>query len=180
MSVAGITSSLLFGAMGAVTLVFTQPVFAPFVGSANALALHLAICVVAYGVSIGRNPRMRLRNGLVGSIASVAVLSLARSIDGIAIGLTIVLALVRTGLDGEARTGRTLFFETILGCGALAFSSVLAAPGGLGNSVALWGFMLVQSLYFLLPLARHRKASLAEGDPFDRARGHLLALLDEI
>jgi len=179
MRVQGFISSLCFGLVAAIAVVFAQHAFAPIIGSGNVLALYLATSMAAYAALIGRTPRIMIRNAVVAAIGSSVVLTMASGIEGVAIGLTIVLMLVRTGLDVEMRSRRALFVEAVLGCGALAFASGLASPGWLGSAAAIWGFALVQSLYYLAPVVQVRPVMAGDGDPFDRARDRLLILLDE-
>lgn len=180
MRVEGFVSSAVFGAFLAIALVFVETVFARFLGSSDVLVLYLAACVVAYASLIARDPRSTLRNAALGAFLSIGVLVMADGIEGIAIGLAVVIGVVRSGLDAETRTGRALCFEGVLGCAALIFASALSWPGWLGSAAALWGFSLVQSLYFLVPVSRRRASRDALGDPFERARERLLGLLDEI
>jgi hypothetical protein len=184
MRVLGLGSSLVFGAAASIGLVFMMHVFAPALGSWNVLAFYLAGCTVAYAASIGRVPRTSIRNATVASIGSLAVLLLARGphvgMGEVAIGLTCVLALVRSGLDPGARRARSIVVEAVLGGTSLAFADWLATPGWVGSAVALWGYVLVQSLYFLIPRSRASTRRESEGDPFDRARDRLLAMLEEV
>ena len=183
MRVLGLGSSLVFGAAVSIGLVFMLHVFAPSIGSWNVLAFHLAACTVAYAALIGRVPRTSLRNAMVASIGSAAVLVLARGahvgMGEVAIGLTCVVALVRSGLASESRRVRSLVVEAVLGGTSLVFAAWLATPGWLGSAAALWGYVLVQSLYFLIPRSRESSRGETEGDPFDRARDRLLAMLEE-
>jgi hypothetical protein len=62
----------------------------------------------------------------------------------------------------------------------LVFAAWLATHGWLGSAVALWGHVLVKSLYFLVVRSRESSRDESEGGPFDRARDHLLAKLEEV
>ena len=179
MKIEGFASSLLFGGVVAVAVVSAQSLFAPIFGSGDVLALYLVSVLVAYTGLLGRDLRRGLRNGCVSLLGSVLVLAMANGTEGIAIGLTILLALVRSGMDSETRTPRGLMVEAVLGLGALAFASSLTGPGWLGSASALWGFALVQSLYFLAPGLRSASVGDGVGDPFERARERLLVLLEE-
>jgi hypothetical protein len=184
MRVQGLGSSLVFGAAASIALVFMQHVFAPLVGSWNVLAFYLAGCAVAYAALIGGAPRTSLRNASFAAIGAAAVLVLARGshvgMGEVAIGLTCVVALVRSGLDPAVRRTRSVVVESVLGGASLVFAAWLATPGYLGSAVALWGYVLVQSLYFLIPRSRDARPGESEGDPFDRARERLLAMLEEV
>lgn len=180
MRIRGFAASLAFGAISALSLLLVGPLLAPRHGLGGFASLYVAGCLVVYAVLLGRNARERLRNGAIASV--VAVLVLAGSNDGaaIAVGLTCGLALVRTGLDARLRTARGWLQEGILGCTALVFAGVLFSPGALGGALALWGFALVQSLFYLLPYPRGEASSAGQGDAFERARAQLLSLLGEV
>jgi hypothetical protein len=184
MRVHGLGSSLVFGAAVSIALVFMQHVFAPMLGSWNVLAFYLVGCTVAYAALIGRTRRASLRNAMVGAIGAVAVFALARGshagMGEVAIGLTCVVALVRSGLDPALRRTRSFVIESGLGGASLVFAAWLATPGWLGSAVALWGYVLVQSLYFLIPRSRDAHRGECVGDPFDRARERLIAMLEEV
>lgn len=184
MKIRGVFSSLVFGVAGCVCLVFELHVFAPLLGAGNVLALHLVGSAVVYAALIGSNSRAAIRNACVATIGAAAVLLLARvgsaGLGEVAVGLTLVVALVRSGLDPSARGPRSLVAEMLLGTAALAFAAWLAGPTWLGSAAALWGFVLVQSLYFLIPIGRRPDLGTVGGDPFDRARERLVAMLEEV
>jgi hypothetical protein len=183
MEVQSFSKSLVFGGMAAVALFFTQQLLAPILGSGNVLTLYLAGILVTYAAWIGMGLREKMTNALIASLGAITVFIMTSGIGGVAIGLTLVLALVRTGLASETRTARALCAEGTLGLGALLFADHLASPGWLGDAAAIWGFALVQSLYFLLPVGE--KSSAGQGasagtrDPFERAREQILSLLEE-
>ena len=78
----------------------------------------------------------------------------------------------------EEMVGEPLFEKVGRGL-ALTTAGWVAWHGWIGQAAALWSYFLVQSLYFLLPMAGGEGASAGVGDEFERARDHLLALLDE-
>lgn len=179
MRIRGFATSLVFGAIAALSLILIAPLLAQRVGFGSSASLYVAGCLVVYAVLLGRNARERLRNGGVASAVAALVLACANDGVAIAIGLTAGLALVRTGLDARLRSPRGWLQEGVLGCAALAFAGVLLSPGVLGGALALWGFALVQSLFCLLPHPRDAASRAEQGDAFERARAQLLTLLDE-
>jgi hypothetical protein len=148
-------------------------------GADVVFALHLVACAVAYAALLGETPRRALRNGLGALVGAALVVLVASSVEGLAVGLACVTAFVRSGLEYSLRSGRGLVIEIALVLGGLAFASWLASPGWLGAAAALWGFALVQSLYFLVPGRTRARGATGPGDPFDRARQQILALLGE-
>lgn len=179
MYVRSFRSSLLFGAVAAMTVVFSGHVLAPIVGGIDALILHLVVALVAYGALIARDLRGAARNVALAAPAAIVVGAMAQDPATAALGLTMLLSLVRTGLVPERRSARAVALEAGLGTTALLFAGCLAWPGWLGWATALWGYALVQSLFFLVPVTPRPGRAADEGDPFDRARGRLLAMLDE-
>ncbi len=171
--------SLVFGAGVAISLVFVQHLAAPFVGSASVLSIYLSAATIAYCVLIASTPQHALRNAMVALGGCVLVTMMAGGITGLSIGLTGVIAFVRSGLEYSVTPVRALVLESLLGGLALGFGSWIASPGWFGFACGLWGFALVQSLFFLQPEARLRRASVTTGDRFDRARERILVLLEQ-
>jgi hypothetical protein len=174
----GSTRTLCFGATMAIALAFVQLIAAPWIGRSHGLALYLGACVVAYAALLGGAPREALRNGGAALAGAAVVALVVDDLSGLAVGLTIVLSLVRSGLEPTMPPARALVVEAALGILALGFASWIAWPGILGDAAALWGFALVQSLYFLVPGRSRRLQEVAGRDPFDRAREELLGILD--
>jgi hypothetical protein len=179
MKVNGFFSSLVFAAIAAILLVFMQHVFSPVIGYWNVLVIHLAGSVVVYAATIGKTLHQALRNGCVAGLGAGAVVMMATSTGEVALGLTVVLGLVRTGLDSAFRNPRRIFVEGGLAVAALGFASWLSSPSWLGAAAALWGYSLVQSLYFLVPMSDRKGQGVEERDAFDQARERLLVLLEE-
>lgn len=183
MRVRSLGSSLVFAAAAAIAAPFTQHVFSPVVGTWSAFAFHLGLCGVAYAAMLGRTMRASLRNALVAAAGAGAVFALTRGpmvgMGEVAIGLTLVLALVRSGLDSGGRRGRAILLEAVLGVMSLAVAGWLASPGWLGGAMALWGYGLVQSLYFMFPESQRSSSGEDGVDPFDRARDRILSMLGE-
>lgn len=182
MRVNGLTSSLCFGAAAAIAFVFAQHLAAPLLGSANVFVFYWTGCTIVYAALLGSSPRRSIRNAAAAFVGSLFVVALASGTGGLAIGLTAVLALVRSGLEYPIKPARGFVIETLLGGLALGFASWVASPGWLGDAAGFWAFALVQSLYFLVPgRGRGRTSALTEaGDPFERARERLIGLLEEI
>ena len=175
----GLTSSLSFGAGAAIAFVFAQHLAGPILGSANVIVLYLGGCTVAYAALLGSTPRRAVRNAIAAFMGTALVVVVSSGMAGLAIGLTMVLAFVRSGLEFSAKPRRAFAIEMLLGGVGLAFAAWVASPGWLGDAAGLWAFSLVQSLYFLVPGRSRRKQEAGMGDPFERARERLLGLLEE-
>jgi hypothetical protein len=68
--------------------------------------------------------------------------------------------------------------ETCLLAGGLGLSRFLAGPNPLQIALAIWGFFLVQSFFFLVGGVAERAEVAAGLDPFELARARALALLE--
>lgn len=180
MRIDGFTRSVCFGAGAAIGLVFTLHLAAPLAGTADTLAFYLAASLVAYAVLIGSTPRRSALNAVAALAGAAGVALLASDLAGLAIGLSLVLGVIRSGLEPSMRPARALVVETLLGFAALGFASWIGSPGWLGLAAALWGYLLVQSLYFLVPGRGRGRDVAAPGDPFERAREHIVGLLEEV
>jgi len=102
----GLTSSLCFGAAVAIAFVFAHHLAAPIVGSANVSVVYLAVCTIAYAGLLGSTPRRAIRNAVIAFMGTAFVVTLSSGIVELAIGLTMVLAFVRSGLEGSAWLSR--------------------------------------------------------------------------
>ena len=180
MRIDGLGPSLVFAAGVAIALVFAMHLAAPLLGSGQTLTLYLVAATAAYAGGLAATPRAALRNALVALLGGGIAAGLAGGIGGLAIGLTLVLGFVRSGLEHRRPALRALVLEGGLALLALGFAAWLHGPGWLGVAVALWGYALVQSLYFLATGARLARLDLGEGDPFERAEARLCGLLDEV
>lgn len=175
----GLASSLAFGALAAVLLVFAQNLGIHLPPGAPVLPLYLVGCLVLYSTLLAPTPRKAIRNGAVAAVAAAGLLVSTSSVVGVAVGATALLTLVRSGLDANTRRPRVFFFEATLGFLALSAAAWVAWPGWIGQAAALWSYFLVQSLFFLLPIVQEGGGSSESGDEFERARDHLMALLDD-
>lgn len=180
MTVNGLIRSLYFGAAAAIALVFAQHLAAPFLGSTKVFEFYLAGSTIAYAALLGSTPQRSIRNAAAAFAGSMLVVMVSGGMAGLAIGLTCVLAMVRSGLEYSTKPIRAIAIETTLGGLALGFAAWVAWPGWLGAAAGLWAFALVQSLYFLVPVRLRDRSKTDRGDPFDRARERLLVLLEEL
>jgi hypothetical protein len=106
----------------------------------------------------------------------VGVLALPLGVPGTAVAAAAIVAGIRSGLLYRARPLRAWAAEAGLGVGGLGLAQLLSGGSLVSISLAVWGYFLVQSVFFLIGGVTARRP---EGpiDPFDRARAQLLALL---
>lgn len=179
MRVRGFISSLVFGALAALVSVFAWLVLGPVVGVPAALGLYLAACLVAYAAALAEGPRQAVGHAAFAAAGAAVVLFAARDLASLSVGLSLVLAGVRTGLSPGRHGLRGVAIEVGLTLGALGFAALLFSPGPLGMASAIWGYALVTSLFFLVSVSREGTKRAGDIDPFDRARDRLLGLLEE-
>jgi len=148
---------------------------APLIGYSAASRLYLAAVTTLWTVATTPSRQRRLPLAVLAGTAALAVAILARGAGELAVGLAAVVGLARvTPQRGEARA---LMAEILLLGGGLLFARFLAAPSLLSLSLALWGFLLVQSLYFLAG-ATQRGIPASHTDPFEEAHRRAMALIE--
>jgi hypothetical protein len=174
----------------------------------HALAFAAGIAVVAWLLALplaaSFGPRSAARALIVGGVAAqLALTAPSRRRGCAAAGLAVaggalvlllplpvsttallaaaLLGACRSGVLYRARPARALAVELLLLVGGLALGHTLS--GGFGGSLplALWGFWLVQSGYFLVGGVVERDDPDPAGrDPFEQARSRILALLEDV
>ncbi len=174
----GFGRSLLFAAIAAAGLPVAVTFGAPLFGSAGAVRLHVIAAAGAYAVGLSAQRSRRLAALAFATIAGGVLALLPIGLEGTAIGAAGVVAFARSGLLQHQRTLRALVIEAalaVLGLGAAAF---LASGGLLASCLAIWGYFLVQSSYFLIG-GRSPRRDGPPRDPFEQARERLLRLLGD-
>lgn len=156
-------------------------------GRQSALALYLTAVSAAYAGAVlapargGGDPPMTPAwvAALLAVAAAAAVAGIARTPAELAIGMAAALGLARSILYRVAPARRVATELMLLG-GGLLFARFLIGPSLLSSAVAIWGFLLVQSLFFLLPgICPHPRPDVA-GDAFEEAHRRALALLERV
>lgn len=169
--------SLLFAALAAggalPWLLFARPVF----GADRALVLYLVGVVAAYLGGLASEVPRRVAVFVVAALVGVGVAFVARTSTELVLGLGAVLAVGRSAFLFRAPAARAAVIEAVLVGGGLLFARFLAghSPGAL--VLALWGFFLVQSLYFLVGGVRVRIGSGRHPDAFEEAHARAMAVL---
>ncbi len=176
----GFARTIGAGIAAAVSLVFVQHLAAPWMGSASVATLHGAGSLILYTAWLAPSRRAAFRNAAVALAGVALIFVVADSLETRWLGLALLLAFLRSGLGPSMRPARAVVVEVGLLGGGLAMAVWLAGAGWFGQALGLWGYALVQSLYFLVPgRASPRFEQSSDGDPFDRARDRLINLLDE-
>ncbi len=174
----GFGRSVRFAALGAAGVVPWLVLARPFVAAQTALAAYLVIVNAAYLAALAPALRQRVGVFAVAALVGLALAGLARSWTELAIGLGAILATARSGFLYRVPAARAAAAEAILVGTGLLFARFLAGPSPRALMLALWGFLLVQSVYPLVGGVRLRAAPDRGRDPFEVAYGRAAALLD--
>lgn len=171
--------SLALGAVAALGSIPWTLVVAPAFGRSWAVASYCLAAAVVYVVAIAPSWSRGVEIGaLAGLLAAAAGVLAPWSMEAI-LGAVVILAVARSGLLYRSRPARALLIEGLLGAGGMLFAYALAEPTLLGTALGIWGFFLVQSLFFLAGGVQARREEAAGVDPFERARKRALALMEE-
>jgi len=170
--------TVLFGALAAIA----WPAWAlglAALGFGTGLTGYLVAVSAVYAAGLAATPARAMGAALWALGFGAVVVLLARDPADVAIGAALAIGICRSGLLHTRRPARALVLETVLLGAGLAAARLLAAPGLVGVSLALWGFFLVQSLGFLVAGRVPQTDAPGGVDPFEYARGRALEILDE-
>jgi len=169
--------SIVFAALTAIGWVPWALFAVPLIGAWEARALYFIGVLALYVSGLTATRPNRLRVPVVVASAAGAVALVAGSATALVIGLAAVLGVARSGFVYPTAPSRAVVREAILlGGGLLLARLPTAAPLMTSTGLALWGFLLVQSFFFLLP--RDRPTATSQPDPFEEAHRRALAILD--
>ena len=151
---------------------------APFLGAPTALNLWLALGAISYSALLGRNWRERITGAFLAAVFVVPAALLAHGTASLAMGAALAIAIVRTHQLGTGRLARMIALEGMLAVLGFAFVTALSGPGWVAASLAIWGWFLVQSLYFLVGGLVAQGAD-ADVDRFDLAAREVARILED-
>jgi hypothetical protein len=167
-----------FAALAALGWIPWLLVAAPLVGGAVARALYLVAVTALYtGGLAGSAPRRASVTIAVG-LAGIALACIVPGMSMLCVALAVMLGTARSGFLHRANPIRAVAIEAALLVGGLVFARFLAGGTLLGIALALWGFLLVQSCFFLIGGARARPVDGRRGDPFDEAVARATGVLE--
>ena len=170
--------SALFAALAALAWLPWMIIAGPLVGVWNARALYLIALTVLYVAGLAPHSSRRLMLILVvGSVAGSVAL-VAHATADLAIGLAGILGITRSVFLYRAAPARAVAVEVTLLVSGLLFARFLAGASLASTAFAVWGFLLVQSLFFVIAGARERGPAPPRPDPFDEAYRRALAVLE--
>jgi hypothetical protein len=172
----GFARAIGFALAAAATLFAAQVLVAPLLGAHATLRVFAVGSVAVYLAGLGPSWRRGAAAALAAAVAGAVVLLLPVSVVPTAIAAAGILAACRSGFLYRSRPLRAVALEACLAAGGLALAGWLASGGVVSLALAAWGFFLVQSVFFLVGGIEARPDP-GPGDPFERARAELEALL---
>jgi hypothetical protein len=171
-------ASLAFAALAAAGLPVAVTFAGALFGGDAAARLYAIAAAGVYAVGLCPDRSRRVAAAASAAFAGMVLALLPLDLRDTAIGAAGIVAFVRGILLPDAKNLRALAIEVALGAAGLATAAWFARGGLLALCLAIWGYFLVQSAYFLID-ARAAGAGEAARDPFDRARTRLERLLED-
>jgi hypothetical protein len=169
--------SLWFAAVSAGALPLWLLLARPILGADRAIGVYFVLAAAAYLATIAPVRRRALAAAASATAAGGVAALLIRAPSELVLVLGVLIAVARSGFLYHGAPVRSVAIEAIVAGGGLVFARFLFGPTAAALVLALWGFFLVQSLYFLLG-GRHAPTAARHPDPFQDAYGRALALLD--
>lgn len=174
------TRSAMFAALAAMGWLPWALIATPICGVWHARALYLGAVTVLYVAGLSPQNTRRLMIAVLVSAATAALTLVVRNTTELCIGLAVLLGVARSVFLYRATPARAVTTEAGLLLGGLLFAAFLARPSLPSTALALWGFLLVQSSFFLVGGVHVRSATLPQVDPFEEAHRRAVALLERL
>ena len=171
------SGTLWFAALVAVGLPAAVLVLGSGLGGRAAVSVYIVASACFYLVGCAPGRRRSLLVAIPVAAVGGLILLLAPEPEQAAVLSAAMIAACRSGFLYRSRPGRALLVELVLASVGLAVAGLLWGPGLLTAALALWGYYLVQSIFFLVGGVQVRRRP-AEGDAFELARSRLLTLLE--
>jgi hypothetical protein len=160
--------SAAFAAVGALVWMPWAMLVAPFLGVPAARALYLVTVAALYCGALAKSSPRRVSTTVLVAIVGSLLALVARGTPELCLGLAAALGVVRSGLAHRTAGSRAVVIEAILLVGGLLFARFLAT-GALATALGVWGFLLVQSCWFLVGGTAARANEGHHPDPFEEA-----------
>jgi hypothetical protein len=170
--------SAVFAAVAALGWIPWLVVVGAVVGGPAARALYLVAVTAFYAGGLARSTARRASALLVVVVAGGILAAIARGLPELSLGLAVVLGTARSGFLHRIAPARAVAIEAALLVGGLVFARFLAGGAPHGSALALWGFLLVQSCFFLVGGVQPLAADGRPLDPFDDACARAAEVLE--
>ncbi|MGI9430930.1 MAG: hypothetical protein ACR2PQ_01880 [Myxococcota bacterium] len=178
MNVRSFGGTLLFGIAAGVGFPGFSLLTAPLLGAAGAFQAWVALGAIAYAALLGIGWRERIVGAFTATAFVVPAALLAEGIVGLVAGAALAVAVARSYLLGTDRIARTVVIEAALAAFGFAFVRSLGGAGLFPIALAIWGWFLVQSLYFLIGGGLPQPARSGDVDAFDLAHERANAIME--
>ena len=172
--------TLLFGAVAAAATLPWVEIVAPGLGLETALGSYAVLNVAIYLAGLAATPRQGFGAAAFAVLLGGLAFQVASSPREQLLVAALILGLLRSGLLYRAGFGRALLLEAVLLCGGLVVAARLFSGTTASLALAVWGFFLVQSVFFLVSGVTQQRDGAEGLDPFDDARAHAVAILEEL
>jgi hypothetical protein len=170
--------SAVFAALAGIGVIAWLVMAGPLLGVRRALAFYLVGLTATYVAGLAPSLRRGLGACVVVAALGSCLAVTTRTLPELAFGLAVLLAIARTAFLYRLRPARALAVEVAFVGGGLLFARFLAGPSLVSMMLAVWGFLLVQSFFFLVGGVRIRERAAPQRDAFDAAHERASALLD--
>jgi len=169
--------SAAFAAVAALVWMPWATLVGPFLGVPAARALYLVGVAALYCGGLAKSPPRRASTTLLVGVVGCLLAIVARGTPELCLALAAALGVVRSGLVHKTASARAVAQEAGLLIGGLLFARFLAA-GPLATALGVWGFLLVQSCFFLLGGIVVRAEHGRHPDPFEEACARAAEVLE--
>ncbi|MEM6531321.1 MAG: hypothetical protein AAF654_01790 [Myxococcota bacterium] len=170
--------SLVFGAVAAAAYEPVVLLLGDVTGYRSATAVYLILVAAAYMAGMVSDGA----RGLRAAFLTGTLLTIGAAITGspllVGAGAIATVGLVRSGYLYRGAFGRSVLIEGGLFVGSVLLAGYLLEQGRMGGALAVWGVVLVQSLYFLVGPSGLERTEGVRRDAFEVARSRALALLE--
>ena len=182
MRLGNLFGNLLFAAIaGLATVAYSlvaPPVFG-FWGFSTAWLVWCLVLTVSYLVAIAPRLGRGLRIGFVAGAIGVGICVVAPGAGAALLGMAMLLGLMRSGFLFPRRLSRAVAVELGLGGVSGLLAGSLAGPSPLSLGIAVWGFFLAQSLFFVIGGIKVWRPSVTE-DAFEKARREAVRVMEDL
>ena len=172
--------SIVFAAVAGLALVPAMLFASQLMSQHTALSAYLVGVVALYAGGIAERWSQGFRVGIVAAVVGTGIAYAAPSIFWVAAGLALLLAVCRSVFLYRSEPARAVVIEGVLAAIGLAIAYFLVGASWMSLALALWAFLLVQSVFFLVGGVKKRDPEADGRDPFDVARTRAMELVDRL
>jgi hypothetical protein len=163
--------SAAFAAVAALAWMPWLVVVGPVLGGGTARTLYLVVVTALYAGGLAKSPPRRASTAVGMALAGTFLVLLTRGGPELCVALAATLGVARSVLTHRTAAARAVVLEGVLLAGGLAFARFLG-----GGALAVWGFFLVQSCFFLVGGVTERAP--LRSDPFDEAWARAMDVME--